>query len=338
MLEKPRITDQQLITCLQETYGITAATIEFLPLGYDSYAGVYRVTASDGQLYFMKAKVSIVPEVAITIPRYLREQGMEQVVAPVPTTTGALWGNIDDYTILVYPFIEGNVGMEVGLTENQWREFSTFLRQLHAIQLPDSLAAQVKQETFIPHPECCSIIQRLQAEIPHQRYDHPLQQELARFWLDRQAEIARILARAEELGAQLQNRTHEFVLCHADIHTANIMISPGGALHIVDWDQPILAPRERDLMFVVRNPIGAATDSAVSAFRAGYGDYEVDALTLAYYRYEWVVQDIGEFARPVFFEHDLSDPARQQSFDGLMWLFTPGGSVDTAYLSENDLR
>jgi Ser/Thr protein kinase RdoA (MazF antagonist) len=41
------------------------------------------------------------------------------------------------------------------------------------------------------------------------------------------------------------------VLCHADLHTWNVLVDSVGDLWIADWDEAVLAPRERDLMFVV---------------------------------------------------------------------------------------
>lgn len=46
----------------------------------------------------------------------------------------------------------------------------------------------------------------------------------------------------------------DFVLCHADFHDANLLIDPTGRLFIVDWDEIILAPKERDLVFVTDTP------------------------------------------------------------------------------------
>ncbi len=40
------------------------------------------------------------------------------------------------------------------------------------------------------------------------------------------------------------------MLCHSDIHGGNVLIAENDALYIVDWDEPIMAPKERDLMFI----------------------------------------------------------------------------------------
>ncbi|MGD2078759.1 MAG: hypothetical protein PVH18_10270 [Chloroflexota bacterium] len=47
MLTKPPIPDEQIAAQLLAQYGIPAARVEFLPLGADRHAAVYRVIASD---------------------------------------------------------------------------------------------------------------------------------------------------------------------------------------------------------------------------------------------------------------------------------------------------
>src|SRR5215813_10637429 len=100
MLEKPPVEDEKIAACLSTTYGVTATELEFLPLGYDSNASVYRVRAND-QTYFLKVKQDSVNELSVSIPRFLKEHGIEQAVAPLPTVTGVLWGKVDQYTLLV---------------------------------------------------------------------------------------------------------------------------------------------------------------------------------------------------------------------------------------------
>ncbi len=63
-------------------------------------------------------------------------------------------------------------------------------------------------------------------------------------------EIHRLVDGAEQLAQMLQNDSHSCVLCHSDIHAGNVLIDQSNAIYIVDWDAPIMAPKERDLMFI----------------------------------------------------------------------------------------
>jgi spectinomycin phosphotransferase len=122
------------------------------------------------------------------------------------------------------------------------------------------------------------------------------------------------------------------VLCHTDIHTANVLVKGTHQIYIVDWDAPLFAPRERDLMFIVERD---ADENA--HFFAGYEPKAVNPLALAYYRYEWVVQEFSDFAERVFYANDVGDETRADAVRGFQQLFDPGDVVEAAYQSEADL-
>lgn len=329
MIEKPNLADDKIIACLREVYDVHAAEIEFLPLGYDFHAGVYRVRADSGKDYFLKVRSDAVYEPGIHVARYLKAQGLRQVVAPLPTANGALWGTVDEYALLLYPYIGGKSGMETGLSDAQWVEYGEVLRELHSTRLPDALARTLRRETFIPTEHALHTLRQIHADI--RSYDDPLQQQLAAFWNNQRDEISQIIERTETLSQRLQAHTAKFVLCHADIHTNNLLLTESGQLFVVDWDQPMLAPKERDLMFIMDRGIGFGPDARQERlFFQGYGATEADWLTLAYYRYEWLAQDLGSFAEVVFLPGDVGEETRQDSARLFMLQFEPGNLVEIA--------
>jgi Ser/Thr protein kinase RdoA (MazF antagonist) len=48
--------------------------------------------------------------------------------------------------------------------------------------------------------------------------------ELAGFWRDRRDRIATLVHRADPLGRELAGEPFPLVLCHADLHTWNVLV------------------------------------------------------------------------------------------------------------------
>jgi spectinomycin phosphotransferase len=335
MREPPPLEEARLLAALRDGYGLPVAGLDFLPVGNDSSAWAYHVQTQHGPSYFLKVRRGALSPAGVAIPRYLKDHGLRQVVACLPTRTGELYCSVGDYGLLLYPLIEGTNGMQGGLSARQWIEYGAFVKALHASRLPARLLGQLPRETF--KPPWSGVVREIATRIAAGRYDPQcaIECELAEFWRQREAEISRLVERAEDLGRRLQNRSLELVLCHADIHTANLLIDKDGSLFAVDWDGLLLAPKERDLMFVVEATIGslAIGSENEALFFQGYGETDIDWQALAYYRYEWVVQDIGDYGERVFLMPGVGDETRADARQGFLELFEPGNVVDTAHRS-----
>jgi spectinomycin phosphotransferase len=226
MLEKPDLSDDQIIAALRVDYDLPVTAIEFLPIGNDATAWVYRVQTDDGRRLFLKVKKGGIYPPSVHVPHVLRGEDIEQIVAPLPTTAGALWAELDPFALILYPFVEGPTGMAAGLSDSQWRAFGVTLKQIHAVQLPADVAGQVQRETFVA--KWSSIVAQIVDLIPGSPFDDPYQRELAAYWTARRDEIIRIVVRCEALGDRLRRHAGPLVLCHTDIHTANILLDASG--------------------------------------------------------------------------------------------------------------
>ena len=333
MLEPPDLRQAAIIDGVRDGYGIPVTAVEFLPLGNDSSSWVYRLDVDDGGSLFLKLRKGPVYPPSLTVPSYLYNQGIHQVVAPRATRTGDLWMMVEDFALALYPYIGGGTGMELGMSAAQWSEFGDVLARIHSQRPPPKLATTLRRETFVP--AWSGVVERLQRRVAAGGQLGVCERDLASLWRDRRDQIIRIVARAHQLGVLLRRRPTELVLCHCDIHTANILADGDRGIHIVDWDAPMLAPRERDLMFVVHS----AEDGSVAAgqealFFAGYGATEIDALGLAYYRYEWVVQEIADYGERVLLRPEVGAETKRAAVESFLELFQPGDVVEAAYESD----
>jgi spectinomycin phosphotransferase len=100
---------------------------------------------------------------------------------------------------------------------------------------------------------------------------------------------------------------------------------------LIDWDETVLAPKERDLMFFIGGIMRELLQPHhTEYFFRGYGDTAIDLDALLYYRNAWAVQDIAADGERVFFLPELSDASRQDAVRMFKLLFEPGYIVSIA--------
>jgi spectinomycin phosphotransferase len=323
--EKPDLQDELLIAGLQEHYGLHVIQLTFLPLGADVNTTVYRVGTGEA-VYFLKLRRSDFDELSLEIPLFLKAQGLRAIIAPLETKTGQLSTSLGDYRMILYPFVVGKDGYEVDLLASQWVEFGTTLRGIHAAQLPANLVQRLPRETFTP--KWREMVRNFQARAESATFSDPTAVKLAAFIRAKCAGITQIVARADELGRSLASRPLDFVLCHSDIHPGNLLITSSDTFYLVDWDQPALAPKERDLVLLG----GGATwnnPRELALFYQGYGSAEINRQALAYYRYERVIQDLAVGCEMIFSSDEGGDN-REQEYGYFVSNFLPGHEIELA--------
>jgi spectinomycin phosphotransferase len=338
------IEESVLRRALADAHGIAIADLSLDREGADVAAWAYRATTTGGNRWFVKLRREVRPA-AILVPRHLRAIGLTEVVASVPPIAGASgapgapWLEIGPWSVLVSPLLDAPSALRVGLSLDGWARLGAFAARLHVVELPAGLAALVPDEDF--RPKATRLARRLDDRIARgglETADELVRLVVAR-WTAKRRTILRLVDRADELGQRIrEGPPRRTVLCHADFHAANVLVNADGTLSIVDWDELVHAPPERDLMFVRGSAIAeVVTDGQADAFERGYGSAAVDPLLIAYYRIDWAVQDVAGFADQVLFGQ-LTDPAARARaatlFDGQ---FAAGNEVDTAIAADDAL-
>jgi spectinomycin phosphotransferase len=335
VLEKPDLRDENIIACLQDAYDLPVVQVAFLPLGVDRNAAVYRVVSDDEVAYFLKLRGGDFDDTAVTLPKLFSDQGIEQIISPMATRTGQLWTSLDTYTLILYPFIEGRNGYEVGLSDHHWSELGMALKRIHTAKVPPDLIQRIQREAY--SPQWRELVTKLMEHAEEDAFDDLVAAKLKAFLKAKRNEILRLVARADRLAQALQTQSPECIVCHSDIHAGNILIDVKDVLYIVDWDTATLAPKERDLMFIGGGLMGArrTPQEEETLFYEGYGPTQIDPIALAYFRYERIIQDIAAFCEQIFSTTGGQD--RQQAYDYLISNFLPDGTIDIAYNSDKIL-
>jgi spectinomycin phosphotransferase len=327
MLEQPDLPELLIVSRLQAEYGLPIARVTFLPIGADVNTAVYRVDTPDKMSYFLKLRKGPFADVTVTLPHYLKTLGLRQIIAPLPAHAGGLWGSLDVYKMMLYPFIEGKNAYEQAPSDRQWVSFGAVLQKIHTIQLPPALSGQIPRESFSPRWR--EEVKTFQAQAGQIVFNDPTAAKMAAFMTARRDEIDALVARADQLGIELLARSPQMVLCHSDIHAGNLHLCADDTLYIVDWDAPIFSPKEHDLDLVGgswtwRSPRQEAL------FYQGYGKVEIDLAALEYYRCERIILDIVEYCEQMFLS-DAGGEDREQGYQYFTSNFLPDHEIELAF-------
>lgn len=333
LIQPTAVTCAEISASLHANYGLRTTALEFLPLGADRNTAVYRATRDDDTALFIKLRFGPFNAVSAELPGYLRELGLTHIIAPVHNSAGLYWTQMDACALIAYPFVSGHDGYAAALTEQQWADLGASMRQLHALQLPESLAQRIPREDYTSR-------MRNAVRAWYRRAANPggdaHTQALAALMQRERAVIEALVRRADGLAHVARAKPVAAVLCHADLHAANVLIDDTGRLFVVDWDTAMLAPKERDLMFIGAGQFSAFQSAAEehARFGAGYGPVVADPDILAYYRYERIVQDIAAFCASIGDESAAAADREQE----LRWLasnFGPDGVIAAADTAAN---
>lgn len=335
MLERPDLSEARIVACLQDAYGLAGAQVTFLPLGADASAAVYRADAADGGAYFLKLRRGNFDEIAVALPRFLRDQGIRQVIAPLPARDGRLWADLAPFRAILYPFVAGRNGYEADLTDEHWLMLGAALKAVHALAVPPALARRIPRESYSPRWR--EAVRAFQAQVEAEVFTDPVAARVAALLRAQRPAIDGLVARAEARAQALRACAPAAVLCHSDVHAGNVLLADEGSLYIVDWDSPIRAPKERDLMYAGGGQFGGRRSPGEEErlFYRGYGAAEVDRRGLAYYRYERIIEDIAAFCEQLLLSTGGGDD-RQQSLQYLAANFLPGGTIAIARTGDRD--
>ena len=258
-------------------------------------------------------------ENVLSVTTYLREQaGLDWIPPGLPALDGSLSVAAGGMHLTVCPFIHGRELMGGPPAAAQVQLIGRMLARLHAAVLPDHLRALLPVETYARHQETARRVLDAAGE------EYPagsVQSALAGFVRERFGQIEQVLSRARRLGEQIRRLDLARVVCHADIHAANILYDGSGQLWVIDWEGLMLAPPERDL-FDWRDL------EYWPEFQEGYAsNREIDEDLIRYYGVEWVVQEIADYGENIFFL-PLSEEQKANSFEKFSLLFEPGNLVE----------
>ncbi|MGC4937807.1 phosphotransferase enzyme family protein [Kribbella sp. DT2] len=316
------MTTPALTTWLYDDHGLDVVELTRVHAGTDLAAEVWKVearvatdAAGPGGLHSYAVKWSGGGTGAGTsVGAELAGAGVSGVAGPVPTTAGGLWSTRDGRRLTVMPWVDGERAGDVGLSDAEWTAYGVLLAQVHAVKPSDELR-QVLPPLNPVNARMPGLIRELDERLTQQTPTDDVEAELAAVWQEHRDPILSLLE-------PVDGPRGETVICHADPHLGNVIAGDG--VHLIDWDDAVLAPREQDLLFFLggMGALGPTTDGQRDAFFAGYGEVELDPVNLRYYRNARVQEEVGLWAEQV-----VTGPDREDALGYLRDVLGPKGML-----------
>jgi spectinomycin phosphotransferase len=298
MLSEPSDLDPASLIEALARWELRAPELVYLPVGFGSHhwrAGDWFVSVDDLEADFQRgpgADASFAAlERAFETAAVLRERaGLEFVVAPLRDRDGVVLRRVSArYAVRVEPFVAGESAVfGPYASSGERRSVAAALGRLHAA----SVRVPARREDFaLPARGVLDDLDRPWDGGPYGERAQELVRSHAR-------DLERRLEEYDALVARVRAKREPWVVTHGEPHRANVIRGTDGAVHLVDWDTALVAPRERDLHMVL--------DADVAAHEE-YGTRTVDTDALRLYRLWWQLADITVFAAGFRRSHEESD-------------------------------
>lgn len=280
---------------IQDDFGFDLSIVEELTVGTDRDARSWRAVDDDGERFAVKLSTGGTAA-GLLVPACLARLSVPGVVAPVPTLDGTVWGRHGGARLSVVPWVGEQRALDGTMTGAHWTALGTILARVHAAPLPPLLERTLPREDH-RHDQLSDLLDEVDGTVSQLEATDPVAQNAARSWTRVTGDVRTLRSAADRLAGKLRAETTPYVLCHADAHLGNVLIARNGRVWLVDWDDALLAPIERDLLVAVGGVLGDApvTPQQRSWFAKGYGPYEYDARRLVYYGCVRALVDLADF-------------------------------------------
>ena len=326
---------------IQQDFGVAVTTLTAVEHGADADAQLWRGFDADGASYAVKLSGAGTPA-GLIVSAHLAGHGVAGVTRPLMSRKRQPWSEREHRRLTVVPWVSEARALEGEMSAAHWTSFGALLAKVHATAVTEALAMSLPREDHT-HEQAASTVRALDSSL-RLVADEPaaagltvdaLVRALAQEWRTAGDRVSALLEQADGLGRELQARKATNVVCHGDPHLGNVLIGQDERVWLIDWDDSVLAPRERDLMFILGGVLAFApvTQQQQSWFFDGYGATDLDPTRLAYYRCARALEDLACPAAQIFDLRRFTDRERADALSIVRGVLSPTGLVNLALAS-----
>jgi len=299
---------------LHDSWGFTAASLEYQPVGFGSHHWL-ATDAAGGRLYVtvddLAAKRRTVHDTADdafdrlcrafgTASALRAEAGLNFVVAPLLTAGGQVAARLSErYSLVTHPYVVGTGAGEDGEFTND-RDRQAVVDML--ILIHRTRAGKPYVDDFVvPHLDT---LQAMIRDTGDEWRGGPYAQRAQELLRTHAKDLDVLIASYRSLARRAGSRPERMVITHGEPHAGNVIATADG-LVLVDWDTTVVAPPERDLWDL------AGGDASLLDYYAAATGTEIDDGALSLYRLWFDLAEVGGYLRLFRSPHDDTADTRE---------------------------
>jgi Ser/Thr protein kinase RdoA (MazF antagonist) len=299
MVLKTIIGTEALTQIIWKGYGITITSLHFLQRGWGG--DCYKAETPNGESFFIKLhdRSASIDTAASSRVFYLplldqlyTKGILLNIPHPIPTLECKYSLCISSGELVITNFIDGKVIGFGPLPEEITVKLSKFIGVLHSSRAQLDLEHPFIERFWVPSNDLfLKIFEGLEAVDAVNQSGRQLLREVLN---PHKAEVFAYLERIKKSLMYVENVNKPMVVCHTDLHGANLMTDDNGNLNILDWENALIAPMEHDLIFF------AGEENFWDVFWPNYCskhiDASIDCEILRFYFYRRSLEDVAGLA------------------------------------------
>lgn len=320
MKERPDIDDKTILENLNYFYPEKFTSIDFLPFGNNANSFVYQVSTKKIQ-YFLKLRRGNFSPGGVLLQDYLSNHSSIVTPSVMRNSIGNLWSEFGQFTFIVSEYASGLSGDKAIKDEGLFQNIGSIARELHRQNPPAEIISHMPIETFDSNRKSDFLAIRNWVRRTKPKTD--FKAHFQNLWNKYSNEVELVLSTLLEMESNLRTQEVIFCVCHSDLHLPNFLVDKNNTVAVIDWDNPILAPVERDLVYIIGK-------EGEKEFLRGYGKYEHHHQLLKYYRFERALEAIVEYGKRIIFYDYLGRLTKESDLISFEKLFMDNGPIHFA--------
>ncbi|MBP2079115.1 phosphotransferase [Oceanobacillus polygoni] len=211
------------------------------------------------------------------------------IIVPILTKQKEYTCEDENNIYMLYDYIDGGTIGNQSLADNQIKQFSQIISELHLYGEDIPIKTDAIKEDFD-----VAFLEQLQDTVSDRNNFMFDVWQLIRPYVKTLEEMT---IHVKRLAKQLKVANLRMSLCHTDLHYWNLMQSDH--LMLIDWEGLKLAPVEADLMFVVDK---AYFNEFLTIYQKSHPNFSINSNALKFYQEKRKLEDIWEFIEQLLYD------------------------------------